>query len=238
MDSPEMTRIPADAMVGELRRLRFAVWALTAAFVLMGAALGAVLVGIRAEEANQTAVWEALAVSTISDTDWIRRPSRPRRRPDSALRALEQAETPRERFRRLGPAALVLLDRGEVERARAHAEELAELAPYYVDDGSYAGAVGDMHVVLGRLAVRDGDLEAGTEHLRLFGEVEATPVRRSFGPDMSLARDLLHAGEIDAVVRFFEVCRAFWDMEDGRLDEWTRIARAGGVPDFGRSLRR
>jgi hypothetical protein len=58
----------------------------------------------------------------------------------------------------------------------------------------------------------------------------------SFGPNMSLAKDLLAKGERDAVLDYFERCRKFWLMDWGKLDEWSKDLRAGHAPDFGANL--
>lgn len=58
----------------------------------------------------------------------------------------------------------------------------------------------------------------------------------TFGPNMSLAKDLLEKGERDTVLQYFELCRRFWKMDHGQLDEWTRQVKAGKVPRFGANL--
>ena len=59
----------------------------------------------------------------------------------------------------------------------------------------------------------------------------------SFGPNMSLAKDLLEAGETHAVIASFEQCRTFWKMDGTQLDRWTADVRDGKVPNFGANLR-
>ena len=58
----------------------------------------------------------------------------------------------------------------------------------------------------------------------------------SFGPNMSLAQDLLTKGERDVVLEYFELCRHFWKMENGRLTKWGQEVKAGRIPDFGANL--
>ena len=58
----------------------------------------------------------------------------------------------------------------------------------------------------------------------------------SFGPNMSLAKDLLEKGERDTVLQYFELCRKFWTMDYGKLDEWSQEVRAGKIPRFGANL--
>ena len=53
---------------------------------------------------------------------------------------------------------------------------------------------------------------------------------------MSLAKDLLEKGERDTVLEYFKLCRKFWEMERGRLDQWTQEIKSGKIPDFGANL--
>ena len=58
----------------------------------------------------------------------------------------------------------------------------------------------------------------------------------SFGPNMSLALDLLEKGERDAVLEHFMRCRKFWKFHPEKLDEWMQEVMAGKIPDFGANL--
>ena len=58
----------------------------------------------------------------------------------------------------------------------------------------------------------------------------------SFGPNMSLARDLLEGGEREAVFGYFEQCRTFWTGHGDILDEWIKEIQAGSIPDFGGNM--
>jgi hypothetical protein len=66
-----------------------------------------------------------------------------------------------------------------------------------------------------------------------------SPTLNSFGPDMSLAKDLLEAGERDSVLQFFDQCRAFWKKSalERRLDDWSTVVKGCcRLPDFGSNL--
>jgi hypothetical protein len=58
----------------------------------------------------------------------------------------------------------------------------------------------------------------------------------SFGPNVSLAKDLLEKGEKEIVIEYLTLCKSFWEMHRGRLDDWIALAQAGRVPDFGANL--
>ena len=58
----------------------------------------------------------------------------------------------------------------------------------------------------------------------------------SFGPNMSLAKDLLAKGEQETVLEYLELCRKFWGLNRGKLDEWVKDIEAGRMPEFGANL--
>lgn len=58
----------------------------------------------------------------------------------------------------------------------------------------------------------------------------------SFGPNMLLAKELLLAGERDAVLAYIDACGRFWEHDAGSLWAWRRIINAGGIPNFGAHL--
>ena len=100
-------------------------------------------------------------------------------------------------------------DAGDMTKARAYAEQL--LARSQGEDWihSWTGeAVHRGNMVLGRIAVREGKLTEAITFLRRSGDAAADLT--SPGPNMSLAKDLLEAGETAAVLAYFEQCRRFW----------------------------
>ena len=68
------------------------------------------------------------------------------------------------------------------------------------------------------------------------GEVEGSPVLNSFGPGMSLAKELLDRNERTVVLDYFLLISSFWKNE--KLEQWTAIVKSGGMPDFGGGLSR
>ena len=54
---------------------------------------------------------------------------------------------------------------------------------------------------------------------------------------MSLANDLLIAGERDTVVDFLDECGSFWKAGCvARLSDWKNTIQSGGTPNFGPNL--
>ena len=139
----------------------------------------------------------------------------------------------------------VAFDAGEMTKARAYAEQL--LARTQGEDWihSWTGmAVHEANLVLGRIAVREGKLSEAITFLHRSADMSdsnSPAFNSSFSPapSMSLAKDLLEAGETAAVLAYFEQCRRLWKMGGGHgelLDLWAAEVRQGLVPKFGTSL--
>jgi predicted Ser/Thr protein kinase len=91
----------------------------------------------------------------------------------------------------------------------------------------------DGHIVLGKLALKGGDLALAGAELVLACKVTPTPALMSFGPDMTLANMLLRRGNREAVLAYLEACVPVWKSGNQQLTEWAAVVRRGGLPDFG-----
>ena len=135
-----------------------------------------------------------------------------------------------------GPLALISVMRaafaaGRVADARAYAvEAMASEDPLHRDGDTRHRA----NILLGRIALAEGDLEEAGKYLLAAGQRQGSPSLSTFGPNMRLAQELLERGERDVVLAYFELCRAFW--KEDRLDQWAALVRAGSMPDFGGNL--
>jgi len=93
------------------------------------------------------------------------------------------------------------------------------------------------HLVLGRLALRDGDTAGAEAHLLAMGRVSGSPVLDTFGPNMQLAQDLLEHGDRPPVLAYLDECAKFWTFDHGkRLNAWKAQVQEGKTPDFGSNL--
>jgi hypothetical protein len=90
--------------------------------------------------------------------------------------------------------------------------------------------------VLGRIALKNGDLAHAKQALLNAGRTKGSAQLDSFGPDMTLAEELLEKGEKDTVLRYFKLCRRFWKLGGERLDQWEKDVNAGKIPQFGGNL--
>ncbi len=133
---------------------------------------------------------------------------------------------------RLG-AARAAFETGELDMARRMAQAaLAQVGDEH--DVKNGQAVHDGHAVLGRVALAGGRVEDAKAQLLRAGQVAGGGVLTSFGPNMSLAKELLEHGERDTVISYLAQCRSFW--KNPRLDEWIRTIQEGKSPNFGANL--
>lgn len=149
---------------------------------------------------------------------------------------LSNTTDPRHRFYALGDAAKYCFNTGKFDEAGKHASELLELSQRYRSDWNFGNAIHDGNMILGRIAVHDGRIDDAKRFLEAAGSTPGSPQLDTFGPDMSLASDLLDVGEAAAVVFYIDKCRSFWEMHDGKLDFWASELKAGRRPRFARRI--
>jgi|SRR5215831_552284 hypothetical protein len=123
---------------------------------------------------------------------------------------------------------------GDLQHAREWALEILNQAATN-QNPMLADAVHHAQIVLGRVALANGDVHEAKERLALAGQTTGSPALKSFGPNMSLAKDLLEKGEREAVIKYFEECATFWTHKE-KLDQWSAQVKAGETPQFGAAL--
>jgi hypothetical protein len=163
-------------------------------------------------------------------------PRTPQGRLDKANTELAAVSTEEDRFYALDDAAKESFETGKIEDARKYATELLTLAPKFPRSWNYGNAIQDGNLVLGRIALKEGRADEAKQRLLEAGKSPGSPQMDSFGPNMSLAKDLLEKGERDTVLQYFGACRKFWSMGQGNLGQWTEDVKAGRIPDFGANL--
>lgn len=152
------------------------------------------------------------------------------------MKELNVAKTPENRFYALNDAAKESFVVGKIEDAQKYAQELITLLPQFQGNWNYGNAVQDANLVLGRIAVREGRIDDAKRYLLEAGKSPGSPQMDTFGPNMSLAKDLLEKGERKVVLEHFELCRKFWKMHNGQLDQWSQQVKDGKIPNFGANL--
>lgn len=151
--------------------------------------------------------------------------------------ALNDTHDPRARLYDLPEAAQAAFEAGEYQRAAAYSREALSLAdrPEYANNN--ADAIHYGNIVLGRIALQQGDVATASAYLLKAATVKGNPHLDTFGPNMILAKELLDKGERKSVVEYFDLCGKFWTNDDGKLSQWRSIVLAGSSPDFGANLR-
>ena len=140
-----------------------------------------------------------------------------------------------DRYNMLADAAKLAVKVSEWDDARSYAEELLKLSTD-TKNWNYGNAIFFANMVLGQVALRHGNMDAAKAYLLASGKTPGSPQLNSFGPNMSLAKDLFEAGERQAVLTFFDECRLFWKMDRGRLKQWADQVNSNRMPDFGANL--
>ena len=157
-------------------------------------------------------------------------------RAEKAEIALKNAKEPYARWVALGDVALWKAQPPTEDDARVAATELMGMLENYKEDWNHGNAIHRANSALGRIALRKGDKVAARRYLLASASSKGSPQMNSFGPNMTLAKEMLEAGEKDAVLEYLQLCGRFWAMEDGRLAVWKRMIGEGSMPRFGANL--
>jgi hypothetical protein len=129
------------------------------------------------------------------------------------------------------------LTAGADDKAAAYANEMLAAAQQDRKGWNYGNAIHDGHAALGLVALRKNDVGAARKELLEAGRTPGSPQLDSFGPDMTLANEMLKKGERDVVIEYFVLCRSFWKSGTAQLDAWTKTVQKGETPIFLINLR-
>jgi hypothetical protein len=139
------------------------------------------------------------------------------------------------KFSLLPSLATMAFTAGDMKRAWDYAQAMLKGA----DEFSHAGERGDAlhygNLVLGRIAFKSGDLPKAGDCLIRSGKTPGSRILDTFGPNMTLARELLEKGQKEPVLKYLRLCSKFW-RDKGKLAQWTAQVKAGKTPDFGANL--
>ncbi|HKD09467.1 MAG TPA: hypothetical protein VKB79_26415 [Bryobacteraceae bacterium] len=139
-------------------------------------------------------------------------------------------------FYQLAPLAKAAFDAGDLIKARSYADQLLALAPQYPKDWNYGNAIYYGHMVLGRVELAQGNTMLAEHHLIQSAQTTGSPQLNTFGPNTSLAKDLLEKGDTAPVLQYFALIQTFWQMNRGKPAEWSAQVQSGKIPDFGANL--
>jgi hypothetical protein len=94
---------------------------------------------------------------------------------NEAERKLAAAETEQDRFYRLGDAAKHAVGANVLDRADRYANELLALSEHFATNWNYGNAIHDGNMVLGRIALRHGNVEEAKRRLFDSGNTPGSP---------------------------------------------------------------
>jgi tetratricopeptide (TPR) repeat protein len=171
----------------------------------------------------------------LSQLDRLRAKSRP----ELVASALSKKEDEIEKSERvnpydLGDLAELAFAVGDYDKAKTAAEHLLALATADRDcaRSDYGNGIHDGNSILGRIAVRDGDIGTAEQFLGKASRSPGSPSLNSFGPDMDLAQDLLDRGKRRSVLNYLWHCHRFWNGIHGTpfILLWTALISIGMKP--------
>jgi len=117
-------------------------------------------------------------------------------------------------------------------KAREDANTVLSTSGRYRSDWNYGNAVHQANLALGRLALREGDIERAKHYLIEAGKTPGSPQLDSFSPNMLLAKELLEKGETATVLEYLDLCTKFWRSDHGSISTWKKIIADGKQPNF------
>ena len=135
----------------------------------------------------------------------------------------------------LGDLAKAALLAGKIDDAKKYAQQMLNFdGPNNWNSGNL---VHHGNLILGRIALSEGDDAKAKAHLLSAGRTTGSPQLNSFGPNMVLANEFLKKGESDVVLEYFQLCRKFWKSGGKNLDQWSDAVKDDRLPDFGGNMR-
>jgi hypothetical protein len=136
----------------------------------------------------------------------------------------------------LGKLAKAAFAAGEMTKARDYAGKLLKTESAVKGDKRNGRTTHDGNIILGRVALKQGDIKKAGEHLIMAGQISGGAALSSFGPNMALAKELLEHGEKEVVLQYLELCKKFWSRGEPELERWSATIKKGGMPNFGANL--
>jgi hypothetical protein len=124
----------------------------------------------------------------------------------------------------------------DMANATKYSEQSLALAASseWENDPSRAEAQHDSNSTLGRVALRNKDIEGAKKLLAKAGAASSAGSFDWRGPDMSLAQALLQVGQEQAVVDYLAACEKLWPSGVPLLQKWRDEIRKGKKPQLNR----
>jgi hypothetical protein len=153
-------------------------------------------------------------------------------RVEKSLLAYRDAKDEYGRWLALTDGVLWSVDVEPAAKTREDANTVLSASERYRSDWNYGNAVHKANLALGRLALRDGNIEQAKHFLIEAGKTPGSPQLDSFGPNMLLAKELLEKGEAATVLEYLDLCNKFWRIDHGSISTWKKLIAEGKQPNF------
>lgn len=187
-------------------------------------------------------VGSCLAVLASANDDLVVRGEAPKWNLDSPIEKLTQlcsSEKDADKKLKVCNAAVMRYARLPLKsipsEARSQALYLIERHESQPKNELYIFGLHDSHITIGRLFLRDGNLEKAKEALTQSLRVPTTPALQTLGPRMTLAADLLAQKEKQAVMNYLDQAEKIWTQNDTakkKISIWRQEIAAGKIPLF------
>jgi tetratricopeptide (TPR) repeat protein len=144
-----------------------------------------------------------------------------------------------------GSIALAALESGELDLAKNLAEEMLINNPD--TSWNYGDVIYNANTILGRVALRQDDLQSAKMYLLESGKTPGSSILNSFGPSFILDRELLEKDEKGVVLKHLDQVSNFWKMDENfaaneelrnsnmnpakKLEMWRQEIEEGKIPD-------
>ena len=143
----------------------------------------------------------------------------------------------------LSSIALTAVETGDLSLSKQISEELLK-ENKDPNSWNYGNVIHEANTILGRVALRQNDLEKARQYLIQAGKTPGSPQLNSFGPPFTLARELLEKGQKEAVLEYLDLVAVFWAdpekvkprFKEGtqgkvlQLAKWKQEIREGKIP--------
>lgn len=139
-----------------------------------------------------------------------------------------------ERFFELNDSIVRAYRMKDYSTAEQLCDEYLKLAPQYKDNWNYGNAIHVANIILGLIAVERNELENAKEFLISAAMTPGSPQLKTFGPNMSLANELLKRGEKEIVLSYLKMCKSFWRwlFRLNKVRKWQKQIKIGKIPNF------
>ena len=123
-------------------------------------------------------------------------------------------------------------------KSKRLANKYLECSQSNKDNWNYGNAIHKANIILGKISLIENQIELAKDYLIKAGNTPGSPQLNSFGPNMSLAKDLLENGEKESVILFIEQSKSYWKwiFSWRKIRRWKKEINKGIIPNFGSNL--